>query len=71
VLLEQALPEPTHPPPAEDPVDYERVTEALLAGGGADLDEPSRRALEDLLPYTEVCRVFCESLVESEQGGGA
>ena len=57
-----ALPGPAH---REDPVDWQAVTVALLEGSdGQGLDEASRKAFVNLLPYAGVIRDFAR-----QQGG--
>ena len=68
--MERAVPEMPMPAPQEDPVDWEAVSQRLLEGRDADgLDEPSRRALDDLRPYAEAFREFVRGQEEKPAEG--
>ena len=57
--LEKAIPALPVPATPKEPVDWTEVTMRLIEGwDGEGLDEASRRAFDDLLPYREVIREF-------------
>ena len=57
--LEAGLPALPQPVILEEPVDWQAVMVALLEGGdGQGLEEASRQAFADLLPYASVIRDF-------------